>query len=64
MSNLNKKAAGVVLDPDVVAFLTELAGANGRGRSRVINYIVRWYAQQMAAKQRAEARESGQTIRY
>ena len=64
MSNLTKKAAGVMLDPDVVAFLTEVAGPNGRGRSRVINYIIRWYAQQMEAKQRAEARQLDRTISF
>lgn len=42
-----------MLDPDVIEFLTHLAGKEGRSRSWLINYIIRLHIQQLVEKQRA-----------
>ena len=64
MPRSKKRAAGVMLDPDVLAFLTELSGCEGRSRSWLINYIIRHYAQQLAAKQKDPAQKLPRTIPF
>ncbi|MEI6534973.1 MAG: CopG family transcriptional regulator [Verrucomicrobiaceae bacterium] len=53
MRKEHKRGAGVMLDPDVIEFLTHLAGKEGRSRSWLINYIIRLHIQQLVEKQRA-----------
>lgn len=62
MPKPKKRAAGVMLDPDVIDFLAELAGNEGRSRSWLINYIIRHYAQQLAAKQKDAAQKLPSSI--
>ena len=64
MPNQIKRAASVMFDHDVLAFLFELTGKDGRSRSWLINYIIRHYAQQLAAKQKEAADKLNRTISY
>jgi predicted transcriptional regulator len=64
MPKPNKRAAGVMFDPDVLAILASLAGREGRSRSWVVNYIIRHYAHQQAARERDAARKLTATIPY
>ena len=64
MPNQLKRAAGVMFDHDVLAFLVELTGKDGRSRSWLINYIIRHYAQQLAAKQKDAAEKLNRTISF
>jgi hypothetical protein len=57
MPKPKKRAAGVMFDSDVLAFLAGLAGSEGRSRSWLINYIIRHYAQQLAAKRKDAAKK-------
>lgn len=59
-----KRPAGVMFDPDVLAFLSELAGNEGKSRSWLINYIIRHYAQQQAAKQNGVSQKQGSTVSF
>jgi hypothetical protein len=62
MPKPNKLAAGVMFDPDVLAILAALAGSEGRSRSWIVNYIIRLYAQQLAARERDAAQRLTTTI--
>ena len=64
MPNQIKRAAGVMFDHDVLDFLFQLTGKDGRSRSWLINYIIRHYAQQLAAKQRDAAEKLNRTIPF
>lgn len=55
MPKPTKRPVGVMLDPDVLAFLAAQAGDDGTSRSWLINYIIRHYAQQLAAKRKEAA---------
>jgi len=51
MIQSRKKTTGVTLDPDVIAYLAELAQQTDRSRSWLINSIIREHARQMREKQ-------------
>jgi hypothetical protein len=64
MTKATKRVAGVMLDPDVIDFLAQLAGREGRNRSWLINFIIRLYAQQLLEKQRPVPPPSPKVISY
>jgi len=53
-----------MLDYDVLVFLALLAGKEGRSRSWLINYIIRHYAQQLAAREKDAAQKLNHTIPF
>ena len=64
MPKPTKRGAGVMLDYDVLVFLALLAGKEGRSRSWLINYIIRHYAQQLAAREKDAAQKLNHTIPF
>lgn len=64
MPKSTKRPAGVMFDPDVLAFLSELAGNEGKSRSWLINYIIRHYAQQQAAKLKVAPQRQDSTVSF
>ena len=59
-----KRGARVMLDYDVLVFLALLAGEEGRSRSWLINYIIRYYAQQLATREKDAAQKLNHTIPF
>ncbi len=64
MPKPNKRAAGVMFDADVLVILAALAGSEGRSRSWIANYVIRHYAQQLAARERDAAQKLSVTIPF